>query len=745
MRKPIHGPLGKGFRILLPLSLLFYCQILVAQPCPIIVNCHQSNDNFCDESFNDATLWNDAPFTYSQSIESADLHEGEINLNIQLKGCNGGGLGIISYSLYLDLDNDGFQETVLTSGNPPPPGLVMANNSFNPGFTGGDTVRFDKRALPDSMLYRFALEINYSGDTTIGWMRFNTDAAPFDFVPVQLPEGRHRIEWRASQDGLERYCDRNFKVKDCKKPNLTCKSGLAVFLDVTQTASLSIGQALEATSDNITPDSQLVLGIRRVGTGSGFPLDGFGNPQDTIMFNCENADNQFIELWVRDKADNLQQCITQVLVYDTAGFCPFVPNPTICARSYSNGEIIRDVTFSTQWSTPNQPLGYNQLFVNSTGCSELSSLPPASNFTLEAAKDTFPLNGVTTYDLVLISKHILDLEPFDAGWKISAADVNLSNSVSTFDIVELRKLILGLTVKLPGSTPSWRFYVDTCTVWGNPFYGNCPSEYALPMQALSWYPPQLSFKGLKMGDVNGTASNIDTLQGIAQTRGQLASLEIPDLTIQTGETIEIPIRTTEGGEWEGLQFSLKYDSEVIEIEEVVASDMIDIKSENWAKPETGVLNLSWSDAIANALFPGDPLLYLRVKAHSTARLSDIFSLPANARIQPEAYDSEGINHPVELIFSQKPNSDAKGELQVFNPLPNPTTGSARLPLRLTAPETVSLEISDLSGKTIWRMVSPLESGNHFMEIPAAALSQSGVYVWRVFAGKTAQSGRLVRL
>jgi len=745
MRKPIHQPLGKGLSVFIGLALISPFCHLEAQQCPSIVNCPQSTLTYCDESPNDPALWNVDPFTFSPTIWVADLHEGAIDLNIRLKGCNGGGLGTISYILYLDLDNDGHQETVLTSGNPPSPGLVMANNSFNPGFSGGDTVHFDQRPLPDSMLYRFALEINYSGDTTIGWMRFNTNAAPFDFVPVILPEGRHRIEWRAAQDGVERFCDRNFKVKDCKTPTITCKTGLAVYLDVTQTATLPLAQVLEEVFDNVTPDSQLVLGIRRVGTGTGFPLNAMGNPQDTVMFNCENADNQYIELWVRDKADNLEFCTAQVLVYDTTGFCQFTPLPSICARRYSNNEIIRDVTFSTNWSIPNQPPGYNHLFDNTMGCTELSSLPP-SNFSLVAVKDTLPLNGVTTYDLVLISKHILDLEPLDAGWKIAAADVNLSNSVTTFDIVELRKLILGLTVKLPGGTPSWRFFVDSCTVWGNPYYGNCPSEYALPLQAISWYPPLLNFKGIKMGDVNGTASSIDTLQSTSQTRGHAAFLELPDLTIKAGETLEIPLRAVDGGNWEGFQFSLVFDPEILEIEEVVPSTSIALNSENWAKSQAGALNLSWSDAVPSSILPGDVLLYLRVKARSTARLSELIGMPMDVQIQPEAYELTGVNRPFELVFSQKTNTDETArKAQIFQPLPNPTTGSARVPLRLSVPEIATIEIIDLSGKMLWRISSLLESGAHFLEIPASAISQSGVYVWRVCAGSLVQSGRLVRL
>ena len=765
MRKPIHlfsrrglfakqndievgdqgRPLGKGLHIPCLLALSLFCFQLSAQQCPNIVNCPQSTPTYCDEGTNQEPLWNDPPFTFSPTIGDADLHEGTVDLNIKLRGCNGGGLGTISFLLYLDLDNDGLQETVLKSGALPPAGRVMANNSFNPGYSGGDTVWFDKRPLPDSLLYRFTLETVYSGDTTIGWIRFCSDADPYTYTPVILPEGRHRIEWRAVQDGIERFCDRNFKVKDCKKPTVTCKSGLAVYLDINQSASLSLTQALQSVSDNITPDTQMVLGMRRLGAGFGFPLDVMGNPQDTAMFNCQNDTPQLIEIWAEDRVGNLENCTAQVLVYDTSGVCPFVPFPAICARTYWNDEIIRDVTFKTSWTIPNQPAFVNQLPVSTNGCSELSTLPPTSLFTLTAAKDTVPLNGVTTYDLVLISKHILALEPFDAGWKIAAADVNLSNSVTTFDIVELRKLILGLTNKLPNGTPAWRFFVDTCTVWGSPFLGYCPTTYSLPVIPISSYPPQLSFSGIKMGDVNASASNIDTLQGAAQTRGAAAMLELPDLTLQAGETIEIPLHATDGGSWEGFQFSLAFDPELLEIEQVVRGEVIPLKSEHWAIPQAGILNLSWSDAVASPVLPGDALLRLRVKAHSSLRLSEVFSMSKDALIQPEAYDAEGLNHPLQLIFSNKESSVDVGQPQIFAPMPNPTTGSARLPLRLHEKETVSLEICDLTGRVLWRNVESLESGAHFLDIPSSAMPHPGVYVWRVGAGNLAQSGRLVRL
>jgi hypothetical protein len=98
-----------------------------------------------------------------------------------------------------------------------------------------------------------------------------------------------------------------------------------------------------------------------------------------------------------------------------------------------------------------------------------------ATFTIEPEKDDNPLNGVTTYDLVLISKHILGLEPLNSPYKMIAADANKSGSITTFDIVEIRKLILGIYTELPNNT-SWRF-VDKSFSFPN---ANNPFQTAFP-------------------------------------------------------------------------------------------------------------------------------------------------------------------------------------------------------------------------------------------------------------------------
>jgi len=125
-------------------------------------------------------------------------------------------------------------------------------------------------------------------------------------------------------------------------------------------------------------------------------------------------------------------------------------------------------------------------------------------FKVTPFKDDNPLNGVTAFDLVLISRHILGLEPLDSPFKIIAADANKSGSVTTFDIVELRKLILGIYTEFPDNT-SWRF------VPKSHIFSNLNNPFEIPI--FPGFKKDISatsnvsgdFTAIKTGDVNNTA------------------------------------------------------------------------------------------------------------------------------------------------------------------------------------------------------------------------------------------------
>jgi len=111
------------------------------------------------------------------------------------------------------------------------------------------------------------------------------------------------------------------------------------------------------------------------------------------------------------------------------------------------------VNYNPSFSNPNCQTQGISANASAPFCSCLSP-GNTQNIVLKSTID--PLNGVNTFDLILISRHILGLAPLTT-FNLIAADANMSNTITTFDIVELRKLILGSYPSLPNAN-SWRYF-----------------------------------------------------------------------------------------------------------------------------------------------------------------------------------------------------------------------------------------------------------------------------------------------
>ncbi len=170
-------------------------------------------------------------------------------------------------------------------------------------------------------------------------------------------------------------------------------------------------------------------------------------------------------------------------------------------------------------------------------------------------RDDYPLNGVSTLDLLLIQKHILGIEPLSSPYRIIAADANGSGSVTTADIVALRRLILGIDSTLTHS-PLWRF-VPTDFSFPNP---NNPFQTPLP-QAVAVVPglqlQQASFIGIRVGDANGSA-NTQLNSPLPPTSRKPWRLRVANGAFRPGENLRVVFE----GDWAtmaGFQLSITFD------------------------------------------------------------------------------------------------------------------------------------------------------------------------------------------
>jgi len=478
--------------------------------------------------------------------------------------------------------------------------------------------------------------------------------------------------------------------------------------------------------------NNLTFSARRSGTGTGFPVDNNGNSIYVLTLTCEDIGIQEIEVWTRDLAGNTSFCTTRIFVqpgYAECGGGSFVSYTNLCTIDYCNKEKIEEVDFELTGTHPAIPPFNLYGISDSTGCSILANaIPLGSNITITPAKDDNHLNGVTTYDLVLISKHILNLEALNSPYKIIAADANHSGSVTVADIVELRKLILGIYQKLPNNT-SWRF-VDTSFVFpnaDNPFQTIFPES--ISVNNVQGNLTKL-FYGIKIGDVNCNA-----IINVNQTSEEEA-LTIPDLHLQTNDIVEVPVRFSQANAYYGFQFGLQFDPTQIELLEVIP--VVGTK-DNFGLFQDRV-NVSWS-AINSALFlPDEPAFRLRIKALVPLHLAAVFRLTTE-KLHAEAYSES--DNPINLRL-QFATTAPEATQTIFNPQPNPTSAGIHLPLRLEQSETVTIEILDGMGRLLCQQTQTRDAGTQWLEVPATTFPQAGVYMWRVAAGVESKAGKIIK-
>lgn len=142
---------------------------------------------------------------------------------------------------------------------------------------------------------------------------------------------------------------------------------------------------------------------------------------------------------------------------------------------------------------------------NSNGGFCFLEVEEGASYVITPLKDSGGGEGISLFDVVLISKHILGLQPIDNPYRLIAADVNNSSSITALDLLALRRFLLGIDSSFPNNT-RWRFvlreylFPDPQNPWQEPF----PEEKTVsPVN----YPngifiSQHEFIGIEVGNVN---------------------------------------------------------------------------------------------------------------------------------------------------------------------------------------------------------------------------------------------------
>ena len=110
---------------------------------------------------------------------------------------------------------------------------------------------------------------------------------------------------------------------------------------------------------------------------------------------------------------------------------------------------------------------------NIQGQYSLAGLNKGTGYMVVPFNDLDHREGVSTLDLVLIQKHLLGRAKLNSPYKMIAADANKSGNITAMDLIEIRRLILGINSRFPNNT-SWRFvdqgysFIDPFNPFGHP-------------------------------------------------------------------------------------------------------------------------------------------------------------------------------------------------------------------------------------------------------------------------------------
>ncbi|MBK6352820.1 MAG: HYR domain-containing protein [Saprospiraceae bacterium] len=252
------------------------------------------------------------------------------------------------------------------------------------------------------------------------------------------PIGIHKIKWFV-EDGCGNVgvCESLFEIKDCKAPTPYCLTGvITVPMPSSGCVDIWAKDLDKGSYDNCTSQENLKFYFDEDPTKPSLSICC----QDFIDKKVNDELILEVELWVEDEEGNKDYCKTIIVVQDNQDICP--------DKGSAKGKISGNI--KTETGVETRPVEVS-LFHNGSMMRQMMGSPYSfgdlvmnTTYSVKPERNDDHANGVTTQDIVKIQKHILGQAEITDPYKLLAADVNASKTITASDMAELRKLILGI-------------------------------------------------------------------------------------------------------------------------------------------------------------------------------------------------------------------------------------------------------------------------------------------------------------
>ncbi len=558
-------------------------------------------------------------------------------------------------------------------------------------------------------------------------------------VKVVLPEdisgsmSNHKVYWKVS-DGCQNItsCENTFMVVDKKAPTPYCIDISTALMESGMVELWACDFDL-GSFDNCAEEGGLRFTFTETRPQNDPNFDQDVNCSSRI-FDCDDLANSplSIRMYVWDEKDNYDFCEVMLTLIDNQGGCENGGGMKISGIiSTPENNMIEDVKVSL--AAPSLEL-FKTDMTNESGVYNFVNNPDAFGYHLKPSKDGNYLDGVSTLDLVLIQRHILGLAPFSEAYDVIAADINSDEKVSAGDLLQLRKLILGVVTEFPDNE-SYRFVssAQTYVEINNPW----PLEEAIIIDPLQHDMLDQNFKAIKVGDVNGNASYGLKAAILSESRNEKSFPFVMDSkSMIPGEEYTMHVYAGTNQILSGFQASLTSGGlENIKVE----GGLIDLREDNFVVSSTG-LKISWTSLQDVEIERGDILFTIVGTATHMGSVNESIRIDETSPLSSEVY-----NEKLEIsnIRIKVREVNEVSTFELYQNEPNPFGEQTTIEFDLPKSNMVQLNIVDIAGKKVYSESRYMEKGSNTFNVNGKNLGQSGVYYYTIISGDSTRTKKMI--
>ena len=462
------------------------------------------------------------------------------------------------------------------------------------------------------------------------------------------------------------------------------------------------------------------------------------DPNDSVrVFTCDSLGIRNVSIYVFDEAGNYDFTKNTIEIQDNMKVCGTNNIQNDPEMTSIGGQIFTEIGAPIDRVKIHMIKGETSIPTTSNrqGQFRFGDVKMNESYKIIPKKEINPINGVSTLDIVRITKHLLGTEPFDSPYQIVASDINQNGSVTSLDIVHLRKLILGIIPHFRDNK-SWEFIDATYEFQdpSNPFDEEYPTLYNIEDLEGEML---IDFIGIKLGDVNYSART-GSLQNQAQVRNRESiPLWIGKTSTANGK-LRFGIYARDLYEFEGLQFAvnLENDSNI----DVILDGALD-NSMIYHDSEKHVLRVSWN--VDHTTTITDQLLFSLETSDQLYDLGDILEKREND-LTAEIYSAGDIQN---ITFKLDTYEDLQSRPQfvIHQNRPNPFLNTTQIEFSISRDQDIEFTIYDVEGGIMHHRQMSLLKGQHQILIDDEILPESGIYFYELKSRWNAARKKMIKI